>query len=67
MNYYYATREGRFIDSSHKIDNPEYIQINEQQYHITRLIVRGYSRKEIESAVREVFAIIGDEQTEIKA
>lgn len=58
MSYYYATRDGSFTDSTRPISDPNYIRLNEQQYHIARLIIMGYSRREIESAVDVVFSIL---------
>ena len=62
MSYYYITKEGEFIDSSKRIDDPKYIQINEQEYAITRLVVHGYYRHEIEQAVERVFSILNPAQ-----
>ena len=53
--YYYMTKEGKFVDSSHKMKEDGYIQLNEQQYRVSRLIVKGYSQKEIKQAVDDVF------------
>lgn len=58
MSYYYITQDGDFVDSSKRLDDPKYVQINEQEYAITRLIQRGYSRAEIEYAVDRIFRIL---------
>ena len=58
MSYYYITEAGEFVDSSSRLSDPKYIQINEQEYAITRLIIRGYSRAEIEYAVDRIFRIL---------
>lgn len=52
------TPDGEFVDSSQRLSDPKYIQINEQEYAITRLVVGGYSRSEIEHAVDRVFHIL---------
>lgn len=62
MSYYYITKEGEFVDSSSRLSDPKYIQINEQEYAITRLVVRGYHRHEIEQAVERVFSILQSAQ-----
>lgn len=57
-NYFYMTKEGKFVDSSHRMDDPELIQISEAQYHVSRLVIKGYSQKEIIRAVNTVFNIL---------
>lgn len=66
MSYYYITKEGEFVDSSSRLNDPKYIQINEQEYAITRLVVRGYYRHEIEQAVERVFSILQSAQQKMQ-
>lgn len=58
MSYYYITKDGECIDSSRRLDDPRFIQINELEYAITRLIVRGYTREEVERAAERIFSIL---------
>lgn len=60
MSYYYITHKNEFLDSSSPIEDTTHVRINELQYAITRMAVMGYSRKEIERAVKEVFEIIDE-------
>ena len=55
---YYIVNGKEFMDSSHRIDDAGAVEINEVQYAITRLIVRGYSFEEVHRAVDEVSGIM---------
>lgn len=61
MSYYYMDKYGKFIDASSPIHNEVeqgLVRINELEYGVTRLIMMGYSRKEIEEAVDTVYRIL---------
>lgn len=60
MSYYYYTTDGQFIDSSHFMAGTHLIPLNEQQYAITRLLVKGYTAQEIKDAVDEVVKIMNE-------
>lgn len=58
MSYYFKPKTGEFVDSSSDINDPDYISLSDAQYHISRLVVRGYNREQIEIAVDILFNTI---------
>jgi len=56
MDYYYLRlSDGSFHSSTAKIDDLDYIPLTDAEYRVSRLIVAGHSRVEIERATRKLF------------